>query len=216
MHIACPNCNEPVSFLRSIRISAIGSFRCTACGSILSVSLGRRLLAAAAWLVLEVVLTEGLRLYQWGRLVGYGQMLVTLPLMLYVFEKITLVERRAFTCKACGYDLQGLPENRCPECGQEFDPAEREQILARIHAPPPKPPQRLIAILLVVVLALLVATSFVVWRRATPTPPPATKPATQPATASAAPFGENRVRNPAGRLSALLEYRPKDRAPGLV
>lgn len=27
------------------------------------------------------------------------------------------------TCTYCGYDLQGLPEPRCPECGQAFDPA---------------------------------------------------------------------------------------------
>jgi hypothetical protein len=27
-------------------------------------------------------------------------------------------------CFACGYLLIGLPRNRCPECGREFDPAE--------------------------------------------------------------------------------------------
>ncbi len=26
-------------------------------------------------------------------------------------------------CITCGYDLHGLPEPRCPECGREFDPA---------------------------------------------------------------------------------------------
>jgi hypothetical protein len=26
-------------------------------------------------------------------------------------------------CLGCGYDLHGLPENRCPECGRGFDPA---------------------------------------------------------------------------------------------
>jgi len=25
-------------------------------------------------------------------------------------------------CRQCGYNLHGLPENRCPECGQAFDP----------------------------------------------------------------------------------------------
>jgi hypothetical protein len=25
-------------------------------------------------------------------------------------------------CLGCGYILDGLPENRCPECGREFDP----------------------------------------------------------------------------------------------
>ena len=27
-------------------------------------------------------------------------------------------------CLKCAYDLQGLPEPRCPECGQPFDPAD--------------------------------------------------------------------------------------------
>jgi hypothetical protein len=27
-------------------------------------------------------------------------------------------------CLKCGYPLRGLPENRCPECGEAFDPAE--------------------------------------------------------------------------------------------
>lgn len=27
-------------------------------------------------------------------------------------------------CLRCSYLLEGLPENRCPECGQPFDPAD--------------------------------------------------------------------------------------------
>jgi hypothetical protein len=27
-------------------------------------------------------------------------------------------------CPTCSYDLRGLPENRCPECGTPFNPAE--------------------------------------------------------------------------------------------
>jgi len=26
-------------------------------------------------------------------------------------------------CRRCGYNLYGLPENRCPECGNKFDPS---------------------------------------------------------------------------------------------
>ena len=28
----------------------------------------------------------------------------------------------ALACPLCGYDLRGLPEHRCPECGHAFDP----------------------------------------------------------------------------------------------
>jgi len=30
---------------------------------------------------------------------------------------------RAGHCVRCGYNLKGLPEPRCPECGTPFDPA---------------------------------------------------------------------------------------------
>jgi hypothetical protein len=34
-------------------------------------------------------------------------------------------------CLACGYDLRGLPENRCPECGRAFDPGDSATFLCR-------------------------------------------------------------------------------------
>lgn len=33
-----------------------------------------------------------------------------------------LVRRTAGRCHNCGYDLRGLPEPRCPECGRAFNP----------------------------------------------------------------------------------------------
>src|SRR5581483_2175302 len=33
-------------------------------------------------------------------------------------------------CQKCGYDLRGLADNRCPECGEMFDP--RAALIARI------------------------------------------------------------------------------------
>lgn len=37
-------------------------------------------------------------------------------------------------CPACDYNLTGLPQNRCPECGNEFDPHELASLLG--SAPP--------------------------------------------------------------------------------
>lgn len=31
-------------------------------------------------------------------------------------------------CPSCDYNLTGLPENRCPECGKEFDPAKLRKL----------------------------------------------------------------------------------------
>ncbi len=36
-----------------------------------------------------------------------------------------LVTRGVPVCVPCGYDLRGLPEPRCPECGAAFDPRLR-------------------------------------------------------------------------------------------
>jgi hypothetical protein len=32
--------------------------------------------------------------------------------------------KKTLYCPVCGYNLAGLPENRCPECGQTFSPAK--------------------------------------------------------------------------------------------
>ena len=34
-------------------------------------------------------------------------------------------------CKCCGYDLRGLREDRCPECGDAFDPANAKTYLLK-------------------------------------------------------------------------------------
>src|SRR5688500_17127114 len=39
----------------------------------------------------------------------------------------TTIDADALNCPLCGYDLRGLPENRCPECGHAFDPEELRQ-----------------------------------------------------------------------------------------
>ncbi|HET6251198.1 MAG TPA: hypothetical protein VFE47_26180 [Tepidisphaeraceae bacterium] len=37
-------------------------------------------------------------------------------------------------CRQCFYDLRGLPENRCPECGLSFDP-DRPETFSRSPGP---------------------------------------------------------------------------------
>lgn len=172
----CPNCREVASYWRIFRTPAWGSFRCNACGSVLTISMGRRIVAGLIWIALALLAMEGLGLHRTPRLILYPLMLASLVALLYLCEKIVLLERRAFTCRKCGYDLEGLVEPRCPECGSEFDPAQRERILARIRAPSPRPRRRVLAAIAIVLVALSVAGGFVLYRSAArvPAPLPAT------------------------------------------
>ena len=122
MALECPNCREAVSFWRSFRTTAWGSFHCKACGSVLGISFLRRMIAAGVWIVLMLLFMEILGLYTLGRPWAYGLMAVLFVVVFHVFERIVLLERRAFTCKRCGYDLQGLTENRCPRMRNRFRP----------------------------------------------------------------------------------------------
>src|ERR1051326_9180476 len=46
--------------------------------------------------------------------------LVLGPLAWFCFRAYTF--RPSGCCKHCGYDLHGLPSDRCPECGSVFEP----------------------------------------------------------------------------------------------
>jgi len=124
------------------------------------------MIAVGVWTAMLLFTMQVLGLYARGRLVSYAAMAVMLVVIFFLCEKIVLLDRRAFTCKKCGYDLQGLPENRCPECGTDFDPAERERILTRIASPAPKPRHRWIVAVVVALLTFATAGSMVVCRRA--------------------------------------------------
>jgi hypothetical protein len=155
----CPNCREPVSFIRAFRTTAWGTFRCKACGSVLGISFPWRMVAAGVFIGVFMVLLLVVRVQAYGTPVTVAAAVLTFAFIFYVLEKVVLVDRRAFTCKECGYDLRGLPEHRCPECGTGFDPTERERILARIGSPPPKTRYRWLAIAFVILMMLLAAAN---------------------------------------------------------
>ena len=180
MLLECPNCREPVSFWRSIRTTAWGRYPCKLCGSILGVSFPHRMMALLPWVGLLGVFFGLLKWHTMGMHVYLPVMVGTLLLCFYFFEKVVLIERRAFTCKQCGYDLHGLTESRCPECGTKFDPAEKQRVLERIGQPPPKSRHLWIILLLLVILTAGVVANLVVYsrNRARPAPPPA--PVSQP------------------------------------
>jgi hypothetical protein len=51
-----------------------------------------------------------------GAVVAFG------PVVVLMMARRLLVPPDKGRCEQCGYDLRGLPEPRCPECGKGFDP----------------------------------------------------------------------------------------------
>ncbi len=72
---------------------------------------------------------------------------------------------QARRCLGCGYILDGLPENRCPECGQPFDPADPSSFLSQRFS---GRPYLLGIILCVAGVVLPPATAFLLRHRAVP------------------------------------------------
>jgi hypothetical protein len=62
----------------------------------------------------------------------------------------------AMLCLGCGYDLRGLPENRCPECGRAFDPVDPTTFAAGMRDGRPY-------LALSVLSAVVVAVPFTPW-----------------------------------------------------
>jgi hypothetical protein len=57
-------------------------------------------------------------------------------------------------CRRCSYDLRGLPDPRCPECGQPFDPANPRTFRRRPKSPAWKWLRRIL--ILLITLAILI------------------------------------------------------------
>jgi hypothetical protein len=56
-------------------------------------------------------------------------------------------------CPSCKYDLRNLSENRCPECGREFDPNDPLSLGFR----DPESASRFWTVSLILVIVLVVA-----------------------------------------------------------
>lgn len=66
---------------------------------------------------------------EWLFIIVFGVFtLIALPLILWLLVYAARQATRTINeCKACGYDLHGLPSttHHCPECGRPFDINER-------------------------------------------------------------------------------------------
>ena len=186
MLLECPNCRQSVSFWRAIRTSAWGRFPCKACGSVLGISLPRRMIALIPWCACVFVLLTMARIQDYGWPVMGAALVATFLCVFYPLERVVLVDRRSFCCHRCGYELEGLTKPRCPECGTPFDPAEKERILARLGTPAPIGRGRWAAVLVITLLVAAVIANIVVFqatrvrRGATPVPAPVSPTAGSP------------------------------------
>lgn len=171
MALECPNCRASVSFWRSIRTTAWGRFPCKLCGSILGIDVKRRALAVIPLLACMAFLLFAARLQRFGTYGLFAGYLASSVLIFYLFENIILIERRAFCCRKCGYELEGLTVPRCPECGTGFDPAERQRILERVGKPIPRARYRWVLALLVLLLLGTLVANILTYRGAKATRP---------------------------------------------
>lgn len=85
---------------------------------------------AAARNFIEWAETTSRRVVLLNLLINFAYSVVGLSLLLSL---AVFIRRRIWPvygvhqCEKCGYDLRGLPQPRCPECGTAFVPAEEEE-----------------------------------------------------------------------------------------
>lgn len=132
----CDACGAPISGISVLdpikQIHATGWMYCKA-----SSGHPRLTVLVGMWLIFGPALLMTLRALSMGALSqhpyslheGVGILLVGGMLLLYaaILLKVTLAYARRprygpGRCQGCGYDLHGLRDRRCPECGLPFDP----------------------------------------------------------------------------------------------
>ncbi len=175
MALECPNCRAPVSLWRAFRTTAWGRFTCKTCGSVLGINVKRRFFALIPLTVWMVFLMSVVGMRQYGTAWMAAAYLASSLFIFYLFEDIVLIERRAFCCRKCGYELEGLPLPRCPECGTGFDPEEKQRIEERIGQPIPRARYRWVLVLLILLLVgtLILSITTIQCAKAPPRPAPA-------------------------------------------
>ena len=178
MSVECPVCHAPVSRIRIVRTTAWGRWRCKGCGSLLGVDIVRRFSAFIPAAILLFVLIFWYRVTRLSPALAIPILVVAMLGWFMLVDRPIVHERCGFRCRSCAYDLKGLDEPICPECGTAFtDDDLAIQAAIRDGRPPPLPPLRnrgrAIAAAVIVVLLSLVITGIFVARRAGRTAPPA-------------------------------------------
>lgn len=173
----CPNCNESIP--PTIVFKA--THTCVSCGCLLGFRTTSEILAFGIWVVFVILIGAGRsNLFDWPWYAACPTLAMTYLLSRYLFEQFVVRVRPGLTCLECGYDLKGLPENRCPECGTPFPESAIERIRRQIDLPATQSGSGSVLMIaaLLLLAALIVASLFLKYPQIqTPT---ATIPATQP------------------------------------
>ena len=124
--VECPNCRQGITRMRLFWRTAWSRWRCPGCGALLGTDTKRRLLAIGPWIAIMFILLFVFRAANLGAPFVLPVLLGAAIVNFALFDRIVLHERTGFRCRRCGYDLTGQSDDRCPECGETFDPSARD------------------------------------------------------------------------------------------